>query len=1138
MIVAVMTTALAGTVKAETVTYTVSSKTAVTTSGTAPTGSSVSFSSTGNTAEQLTAGTYQVLTLSGYSGCTITGLKLNMKSNSSKGAGALFYSTDGGSTYTYLVGSDGSDGTSVNGIAFSDANWYGSWSTSFVDITKAVTINASSSNIIIKIRATQNSLYCHSYTLTYTPASSAVATTTTIDASGITNTDVYTNTAAGSLVATVKAGTSTISGATVTWSGDNDNVATINASTGAVTLVGAGTVTFTASYAGVSGEYQPSSATYELTVTDSTPFIGSIFIFNTDAGLTELGITKPGSGAGTELDTNEDYSIGNVTMNITHGGTNTRVWNSNGTTDLRVYNGGSLTFTVPAGNAITKVTFAGSTIGLNNQTNGVWTASGDPVNTITFTNGSTGSKINTITVEYEANTTPMISAENVNIDYSATSGNISYSITNPVAGTSLTASTDATWITLGTITSEAVPFTCSANEVTESRTATVTLTYGEVTKEVAVTQAAAPVIYTTIPALFEAATSTETEVNINFGGWVVSGVSGKNAYLTDNQGHGLIIYTDGHGFAVNDVLTGTVSCKLQLFRGSAELTNLTSSTTGLSVAQNGTVTSQTIAISELSGVNTGALLSFEGLTYNGTALVDGNNNTITPYSTLYAGTFVDGKTYNIKGIFQQYGSIKEILPRSAADIEEVVSTTPSIVVDPDEVSEDAEEHEGTLDVTYENLTITDMSDFGIQFYDADNNELNGDDAPDWIEILVAEAEGGTSYVVSYYMLDNDGAARTAYFKVFATGDEDFVYSNLVTVTQAAASVTPPTPAGSKYVKVTSTDDLTDGQYLIVYETDGVAFNGGLGTLDAGNNVISVAICNGEIAATEATAAAEFTIDVTEGTILSASGEYIGVSSNNNGLKQTEDASAYTNSFSIDDDGNAVISAVFERSTMSLRFNSASGDSNYRFRYYKNAGQQAIQLYKFVEATTPEPYAPESITLNAQGYATFASTSAVNLDETADCTAWAITAIEGTSITFTQVEGVVAAGTGLLLKGAPGATINPEYSTSTGSSVADNLLEAIVTPTDIVADQYYGLSGKTFVKVNAGQVPAGKALLPASALTTGVKTLTFNFDEDATAIKAIDNGQLTTDGVIYNVAGQRLSKMQKGINIVNGRKVLY
>ena len=44
----------------------------------------------------------------------------------------------------------------------------------------------------------------------------------------------------------------------------------------------------------------------------------------------------------------------------------------------------------------------------------------------------------------------------------------------------------------------------------------------------------------------------------------------------------------------------------------------------------------------------------------------------------------------------------------------------------------------------------------------------------------------------------------------------------------------------------------------------------------------------------------------------------------------------------------------------------------------------------------------------------------------------------------------------------------------------------------------------------------------------------------TGIEAIEIGQQTTDNkqqTIYNVAGQRLSKMQHGINIINGRKVL-
>ncbi len=111
----------------------------------------------------------------------------------------------------------------------------------------------------------------------------------------------------------------------------------------------------------------------------------------------------------------------------------------------------------------------------------------------------------------------------------------------------------------------------------------------------------------------------------------------------------------------------------------------------------------------------------------------------------------------------------------------------SITVDPALVEVNAEEHDGTLDLTYENLTITEMGDFDIQYYDAEGEET---EEPSWIEVTVAEQDPavGEGYVVSYFMLENEGEARAAYFKVFAVGGEDFVYSNLVTVTQAAPVV--------------------------------------------------------------------------------------------------------------------------------------------------------------------------------------------------------------------------------------------------------------------------------------------------------------------------------------------------------------
>ena len=147
-----------------------------------------------------------------------------------------------------------------------------------------------------------------------------------------------------------------------------------------------------------------------------------------------------------------------------------------------------------------------------------------------------------------------------------------------------------------------------------------------------------------------------------------------------------------------------------------------------------------------------------------------------------------------------------------------------------------------------------------------------------------------------------------------------------------------------YVKVTSAPADWSGDYLIVYEAGNVAFDGGLTTLDAVSNTIPVTISNGEIEATDATNAAKFTIN-SKGNIKSASGYYIGQTSNANSLKSSS-STTYANTLSMNNDGsvNIVSGGAY------LRYNSTSGQ--YRFRYYKSSsytGQKAIALYKYTES---------------------------------------------------------------------------------------------------------------------------------------------------------------------------------------------
>lgn len=126
------------------------------------------------------------------------------------------------------------------------------------------------------------------------------------------------------------------------------------------------------------------------------------FIFNSDAGLASLGIDKPNTGAGTNLGNNR-YKVGPISMIATNGGTATRVYNSEGNTDLRVYNGGSLSF---SGATITKIQLTGENLDKlspisGTYENGTWTGSAESVK---FTASGTAN-INTIVVTYTAGTT-------------------------------------------------------------------------------------------------------------------------------------------------------------------------------------------------------------------------------------------------------------------------------------------------------------------------------------------------------------------------------------------------------------------------------------------------------------------------------------------------------------------------------------------------------------------------------------------------------------------------------------------------------------------------------------------------------------------------------------------------------------
>lgn len=451
------------------------------------------------------------------------------------------------------------------------------------------------------------------------------------------------------------------------------------------------------------------------------------------------------------------------------------------------------------------------------------------------------------------NTDPVINASDVTLAYDATSGAITYSIENPVTGSALEASTDAEWISNIVVDAAAITFTTTANDGDADRTATITLTYGDVTKDVTVTQGHFVVDYATLP--FE---------------------------------------YDGNG----------------------------SGTLPIGLTQSGLGTYGSSPAMKFDGTGDELVLKFNE--QPGTLSFDIKGNSFSG-GTFKVQTSVDGVTYTDLESYTELGDIQSEEFDIAADVRYIKwvyteKSSGNVALGNIVLAKYVAKYAVNIDENITNGTVT----------------ANKTEAAEGATVTLT-ATPAENYVFGAWTITTESGTS-----VEVENNTFVMPAEAVTV---SATFTEVVVKDGDYKKVTTSADLTDGEYLIVYESTSVAFNGGLETLDAVSNTIDVEIYGNIIPSSTEVDAATFTIDVTAGTLKSKSGQYIGVSSNSNGLKQTEDAETYTHTFSIDEEGNAVISAAFEGSTMSLRFNSTTNQA--RFRYYKDAGQEAIQLYKKV-----------------------------------------------------------------------------------------------------------------------------------------------------------------------------------------------
>lgn len=163
-----------------------------------------------------------------------------------------------------------------------------------------------------------------------------------------------------------------------------------------------------------------------------------------------------------------------------------------------------------------------------------------------------------------------------------------------------------------------------------------------------------------------------------------------------------------------------------------------------------------------------------------------------------------------------------------------------------------------------------------------------------------------------------------------------------------------------------------------------------------------------------------------------------------------------------------------------------------------------------------------------GYATFSSIMNVDLS---DVTGYAAQ-YDGSKVNLTQIT-EYPAGAAIIIEAAEGsysltniesadAIANNDLKVSDGSIAGDGTIYVLAKKSDVVG----------FYKLKDGEkVPAGKAYLKIAATSREFIAI----DGGATAIKSVETEK--ANGAVYNLAGQQVKNAQKGVFIMNGKKVI-
>lgn len=491
----------------------------------------------------------------------------------------------------------------------------------------------------------------------------------------------------------------------------------------------------------------------------------------------------------------------------------------------------------------------------------------------------------------------------------------------------------------------------------------------------------------------------------------------------------------------------------------------------------------------------------------------------------------------------------------------------------------------TINVTYNNLTNYAAE---VHFYESDGTT----DATYDHSWLTAEINA-TTMNLDYSITANTGAARTAYLKVYALGDEGEVESSLITVTQAKKSVASPeyNPDGGSYMQGTNitissagntvyynltTDGSTpsDPTNASTEYTEPIALGSGTTKIKAiaydtyGNasSVVTrtytgIALASLPFSWTGTKTAGKDELANQTGVSLSLGSNYAdsnapyrlkfdGAGKNVTIYADAKPENVYFTAklFNAASTGSKI---KVQGSDDGITFTdieefTIKGAANATFEFTtSNAFATTHRAVKLVMSSKDVNVGVGTICVSCipvtPGYAkiTYVTPYKMDFSNVDGLKAYVATDAASSGVTMTKVEAAVPENTPLLLIGTAGTTYNVPVVASATAPATNYLVKGDGTTDMSGVDGYNYIlfSDGLFYKVNSGTIATTKAYLHLENDPTagGARGLDIVIDDDVTAIETVKTQKV--DDQFYNLAGQRVAQPTKGLYIVNGKKVV-